>query len=277
MTTIAFWGPRHGQVATTSNLIAVATGIAMNHQLSTLVSHTHWNRSTLEEAFKKIESSKDLQLTFSDFGIDSLERLAKSNRLNAESIRSNTSPLIQGKLDLLHGTSKPDESSHQQISNAMPLILNEADKAYDLTFVDVNSGNGNQLSNVVLKSSDLVVVCLNQNVSLLDNFFNKTEYHEVLNDKKSIIVLGNYHADSKYSAKNIARKYGVKQKIHTVPHCSPYMDAINDRNVLDFFLRNRNVNKKHETWEFFNSSAALGNAIIATLGLKGDQQEEGEE
>lgn len=133
MTTIAFWGPRHGQVATTSNLIAVATGIAMKHQLSSLVSHTHWNRSNLELAFKKLETSRDFHLTFSDFGIDALERLAKSNRLNAEAIRSNTTPLVQGKLDLLHGTTKPDEYSHQQISNAMPAILDAADKAYDLT------------------------------------------------------------------------------------------------------------------------------------------------
>lgn len=276
MTTIAFWGPRHGQVATTSNLIAVATGIALKHQLSTLVSHTHWNRSTLEVAFKKFETSGDLYMAFSDSGLDSLERLAKSNRLDDEAIRSNTAPLIQGKMDLLHGTSKPDESSHQQISNAMPRILEAADKAYDLTFVDVNSGIGNELSDVVLQSSDLIVVCLNQNVSLLDNFFNKREYHGALNDKKFIIVLGNYHADSKYSAKNIARKYGVKQKIYTVPHCSSFMDAINDSNALDFFLRNRNVSKKHETWEFFNNSAAIGNAIIAALGLQTDQ-EEGEE
>ncbi|WP_145950133.1 chromosome partitioning protein ParA [Paenibacillus sp. Y412MC10] len=274
MAKITFWGPRHGQVGATSNLVSVAANIAMNHPIKTMISHTHWSRSTLELTFRKPSTPRDMQFAFTDFGIDALERLAKSNRLTPDAIKNNTSPLIEGHLDLLYGTSKPDEYFHEQVAKALPSIFEAANNYYDLVMVDVNSGVRNQLTNTILQNSDLVVVCLNQNASLLDAFFSKEEYPQILDQKDHIIVLGNYDRRSKYSAKNIARKYG-QRNVYTVPHCTSFMDAANANNVLEFFLRNRHVASDHENSFFLNEVKRLSRAITNIVGIDAARQEAG--
>ncbi|GAA0853873.1 chromosome partitioning protein ParA [Paenibacillus glucanolyticus] len=277
MATVAFWGIRDGQVATTSNLIATATNIGMNTPIKTLITHTHWRKTTLENSYKKPVDSNHLSHSFTDYGIDALERLAKSNRLTPESIRDNTTPLIKGHLDMLYGTTKPDQDFHEQLIQAVPAILRNAENYYDLTLIDVPSGVTNELTKTVLQESDLVVVCLNQNLTVLNSFFENKEYPEILNQKEHLFVLGKYDDQSKYSVKNIQRKYRLKNKIYTVPHCSSFLDATNDSNVLDFFLRNRHISSSHENSSFFAEVNKLSRAISAKLDLKLGRLESGGE
>jgi hypothetical protein len=265
---VAFWGTAHGQVATTANVIASATIIGLEYSLRTLVAHTHWSRSTLEAAFLKHTSYREESLVdFSDTGIDALERLARSGRLTPEIIQDYTKPILKDRLDLLSGTTKPDEEMFSSIHEVIPGIFATANKFYNLSLIDVNSGSKNTLTNTVLRSSDLVVVNLNQNISLLERFFSKEDWPDVLDEKPFLIVLGQYDPESKYTATNIARRFRYKGPIYTVPYCTAFMDACNDRNVLDFFLRNRYVTKGHENYAFIQEVRKLGKAILEHLKI----------
>ncbi|MCX7572122.1 chromosome partitioning protein ParA [Tumebacillus sp. DT12] len=268
---VAFWGSAHGQVATTANVIASATIIGLEYSLRTLVAHTHWSRSTLEAAFLKHAAHREESLfDFSDTGIDALERLARSGRLSPEIIQDYTKPILKDRLDLLSGTTKPDEEMFASIHEVIPGIFATANRFYNLSLIDVNSGHQNTLTKAVLGSSDLIVVNLNQNISLLERFFSKEDWPDVLNEKPFIIVLGQYDAESKYTATNIARRFRYKGPIYTVPYCTGFMDACNDRNVLDFFLRNRYVAKGHENYAFIQEVSKLGKAILEHLKIDVD-------
>ncbi|PWK05012.1 chromosome partitioning protein ParA [Tumebacillus permanentifrigoris] len=265
---VAFWGNAHGQVATTANVVASATVIGLEYALRTLVAHTHWSRSTLESAFlKHYEGRDDSMLNFADTGLDALERLARSGRLTPEIIQDYTNPVLKDRLDLLAGTTKPDESMFEAINEVLRSIFYAANKFYDLTLLDLNSGQQNQLSMTMLEGSDLIVVNLNQNINLLERFFSKEDWPDVLNEKPFIIVLGSYDPQSKYSAQNIARRFRYKGPIYTVPYCTDFLDALNDRKVLDFFLRNRSVTKQHDNYFFMQEIRRLASAIVDRLGL----------
>jgi hypothetical protein len=265
---VSFWGSAHGQVATTANVIASATMIGLEYTIRTMVAHTHWSRSTLEAAFLKHASLGDDSLTsFADTGIDALERLARSGRLQPEIIKDYTKPILKERLDLLMGTTKPDESLFSHINEVIRNIFYTANQYYDVTMVDMNSGVKNELTNTMLQSSDLIVVNLNQNIALLERFFSKEDWPDVLNEKPFLLVLGQYDRNSKYTATNIARRFRYKAPIYTVPYCTDFMDACNDRSVLEFFLRNRNVNKQHDNYFFIQEVRKLGKAILDHLGV----------
>jgi hypothetical protein len=270
---VAFWGSAHGQVGTTANVIATSALIGLEVSLRTLVAHTHWSRSTLETAFLKNEIYEDSLVNFSDTGIDALERLARSGRLSPDIIRDYTKPVLRERLDLLVGTSKPDEALFWNLNEVIQSIFATANQFYNLTLLDVNSGSQNALTNTVLASSDLIIVNLNQNLSLLERFFSKEDWPDELNDKKFLLVLGQYDPDSKYTAANIARRFRYKDPIYTVPYCSGFRDACNDRNVVDFFLRNRQAGKGQENHFFFQEIRKLTKAMLDHLSIDMEEEE----
>jgi len=263
---IAFWGPLHGQVGTTSNTIAAGAALGTVTSLKTLISHTHWTHSTLERAFLKNVSLYDSSFVkFTDVGLDALARYAKSRKLEPDIVKDYTHPIIKDRLDLLYGTTKNDEDAVELI-HVINDILNNANKYYDLTLVDVNSGSLNLLTRAVVQSSDLVVVCLNQNTSVLERYFGG-EWDEFLGDKPYLIVLGQYDRDVHNTYSNISRKYKHKAPIYTVPRCSAFLNAYNESAVMEFFMRNRQLSKRNENNFFIEEVRRLVQGICTHCGI----------
>jgi hypothetical protein len=263
---VAFWSKRHGQTGSSANIIAVSMLIGTEYLTKILISHTHWEMSTLETTLLKDKKlSEGYGQDYTNLGIDALERLAKSNRLVPTNVKDYTVPILRDRLDLMIGTSKPFEEMYVSVNGVIGSILRAAKSYYDLSFVDVNSGTKNVLTNSVLSSSDLIVVNLNQNINVLNEFFK--EIPEFLSDKKYLIVLGQYDPDSKYTVANIKRMYKCEAPIFTIPHSTGFMDACNDKSVVEFFLKNKNVRPKHENSLFMVEVRKLVIGIMDAVGI----------
>ncbi|WP_059040712.1 hypothetical protein [Paenibacillus rubinfantis] len=266
MPQIAFWGPLHGQVGTTSNTIAAAATLGTVTTLKTLISHTHWAHSTLERAFLKNVSLFDSNfINFTDVGLDALARFAKSRKLEPDMVKDYTHPIIKDRLDLLYGTTKSDETVGELI-HVINDILTNASRYYDLTLVDVNSGAFNSLTRAVVQNSDLVVICLNQNNSILERYFGG-EWDDFLGDKPRLLVLGQYDRDVHNTYSNISRKFKYKAPIYTVPRCAAFLNAYNESAIMEFFMRNRHVTKRDENYFFFEEVRRLAQGICNQGGI----------
>ncbi|GKS12955.1 hypothetical protein YDYSY3_39550 [Paenibacillus chitinolyticus] len=264
---IAFWGPVHGQVATTSNMLAAATGLAADYKSKkTLVTHTHQSNTALETGYLKNHTlSENNFINFTDSGLDALARYARSRKLEPSLIKDYTHHIFN-QLDLLYGTNKTDDDMESMIED-IRVIIDKCRQFYDFTFIDVNSGSQNKVTNAVLQHSDLIVVCLSQNITLLDRFFVKKEWDWLLEDKPYVVVVGQYDKDSHYSCTNIGRKYKYKGPLFTVPRCSHYLDAYNQNSVAEFFMRNRNIDRRDEDYFFFTEVRRLIKGILSETGM----------
>jgi len=264
---IAFWSHRHGQTGNTANMIAVSTLIGIEYITKTLMSHTHWAMSSLESIFLEGKLSRHhTELEYSNLGIDALERLARSNRLTPSTVKDYTDSILRDRLELLRGTAKPNEDMFESIQDVIESIFESAKGFYNFSFIDVNSGTRNKLTKAVLATSDVIVVNLCQNIAVLDEFFEK-EQPAFLKDKKHIIVLGQYDRHSKYSVSNIKRMYKPEAPIFTVPHCTGFMDALNDKTVIEFFLKNKHIGPNHENYSFINEVRKLAKGIFDSAGI----------
>jgi MinD-like ATPase involved in chromosome partitioning or flagellar assembly len=248
---IAFWSTVHGQTATTSSALAIATMTAINNNYKTLIAHTHIQNSTLEKCFlSHRELNKDGIFDFSDNGIDALCRLAKHGRLTPDIISNYTVSLLQNsRLDLLAGTIKEDKELFEKEESTLRKIFACSNSYYDLIFVDVHSGLNSNFSNLILDSSDLIVVCLNQNRFVIEDYIREIQNKEVFKDKKILINLGMYDNDSKNRVNNILRKYKFKNII-TVPYNTQFKDECNNSTVLDFLIRNIRTKKDTPNYTF---------------------------
>lgn len=274
MSTVAFWGPVHGQVSNTSNLVAASSVLAIEEDVRVMITQTQLAHSTLESAFLKDQDEGDL-LAFSETGLDGLERLARSKRLTAEKVADYTIPVLQGRLELLLGSAKPRNMIEANTNSVLDTIFTVAKEHYDYCFIDVHSGTQNMMTKRVLDEADLIVVNLNQNIQLLNRFFNKEDWLEALDYKPYVIVLSQYDPASQYSVKNIKRRYNCKQPILTVPYNTAFRDSCNDRNTIEYFLRAKNFTKNNENAFFMKELKKLVNQIISSTN-KLQQSENGE-
>ncbi|MED4400327.1 hypothetical protein [Metabacillus fastidiosus] len=274
MSTVAFWGPVHGQVANTSNLVAASSVLAIEKDVRVMITQTQLAHSTLESAFLKEQDEGDL-LSFSDTGLDALERLARSKRLTAEKVADYTIPILHNRLELLLGSARPKNMLQDNTNSVLDTIFTVAKKHYDYCFIDVHSGTKNSMTKRVLEEADMIVVNLNQNIQLLNRFFNKEDWLEALDNKPYVIVLSQYDPKSQYSVKNIKRRYNCKQPILTVPYNTAFRDSCNDRNTIEYFLRATNFSMKRENAFFVGEIRKLVYEIC-NITSKLQQSENGE-
>jgi len=265
---IAFWSNYHGQAGVTSNTIATAIYIAMNYELKVLLTHTQYTMSNMESAF---ENGINDSIIFDDIGIDAIQRLSKSRKLNSNEFDSYTKTLIDNRLDILIGSSKSKkEIFEDNISNNISDILHYATKQYDLVMVDVNSGIKDQITAKVLEQSDIIIINLSQNEKVIGDYFNMVE-NKALTDKKKIIVLGRYDFNSKCSCKYVKKTYKCKEDIYCVPYSSEFMDSNNNHNVLKFFLSNRKVKSNSDNYSFFKQIEMLSNNILENINVDAER------
>lgn len=261
MSQVTFFSTYHGR-GCTSNIIAAATYIAINTKIRTMIGHTQYNRSNLETAYIS-EREDNSFVNFQDLGIDSLSRLAKANSLQIDDIYNYTKTVISGRLDLLPGSKKSDKLNNM-IEESITHIIDVANKAYDIVFIDVNSGFQNEISNKVLRDSDIIVVTLSQDIKLLEDYFKNNPLNEMLGgiNKKILTVLGNYNYDSKYTSSYIKKIFNFKDDIYVIPKNVEFMDSLNEQGVVKFFYANNNVSSTDSNYLFINEVKKLALKIL---------------
>jgi hypothetical protein len=261
---VAFWSPYHGQTCTTSNLVALGTYIGFKYNIKTLLMHSQFKKSNLENAYFHAKDDIEAML-FDESGIDAIERLARTKQLSVSNFVDYTKTLLGGRLDILVGTEKSNEVVFQKILDTIQYILMCAKQTYDLVLCDVNSGTQNAITNKSLELADLIVVNLNQNVEVLGSFFNKEDWLEELDKKEHIILISNYDSNSKYSIKYIKRLFKCDAEIFGVSRNVHFMDHHNDHGVLRYFQGNYDVEKTDDNFEMMRDLDDISKYVLDFL------------
>ncbi|GEM_PF-3608509 len=247
---IAFWNVGRGSGATAS-LAAVAALIGAEYRIRTLVSQAQETDSALERGFaSSIRSGPGADLMVdAGTGLDGLLRLARSGKLERDTVRNHTLPIEAGRLDLLGGLEQNSRMQPEEAGERVGRIYEYAKSDYDCVLLDCGSGAGS-VEKQALSSADLVVVCLNQNSGVLERYFDRKSWPQELYGKKQILLFAGYDSHSKYKAANILRKYGSRASALTVPYNSAFRDAVNDGDIKGFIARCRALNRRHEHYAF---------------------------
>lgn len=270
---IAYVGIGYGQSKVTSNLIATAATLAVDHPMRILVTHSQTEYSNLQLAFSKLIGK--WQAKDRNSGMAGLNRLIDCGNLDASSIRDNTDNILKDRLDLLY--SRPtDHLSEEETLRSFTYLFENYRRDYDLFFVDINSGFNQKITERIIDKADLVVVNLSQNMNLMSHL-EMTKKR--LKDKNVVYCVGAFDARAKTTLSKIASDYELpKQKLGAIPYNVKYMDALNKQNVMDYILRIRGVKKKflihNENFTFISSTRGMNHIVLKSLGLRPLSEEE---
>lgn len=261
---IASWSNVHGQPRTTSNMVAITVAVAMCYNRKCLLTQTHFNLNNLESyLIGKRENSRDV---FMDIGLDGLASVIKLRALNKETIENYSIPLLYKKLTLLPGTTSGNRKVFaDDMGKTITMLLNEANKHYEMVFVDINSGS-DEVSMKILEQADIVLVNLSQNKSVLDNYISS--WHP--EGKKIMYLIGSYDKDSSYNLHNLKLMYKFLSKENTgvIPYNIEFMDAQSDGSVLKFMKRNLAVKKEGSNAYFMDCVKESAKKLMILAGEK---------
>lgn len=262
---IVFWSNVHGQSGTTSNLLAIAVMSTLLYQYKNMVTQTHFNLNNLEAPLLSTTSKEDKEF-FMDLGIDALARCIKSAPLDAEVIESCSISLLGKHLFLLPGTTKDNREIYENdMRKTISGILQGVSKYHDFVFIDTNSGK-NDLTMKIIKDSDIVVVCLNQNKSILEDYSRNYEIH----DKKVFYLIGNYDENSRYNLHNLRKSFSWLKNDNSaiIPYNTEYMDAQSDGQIIPYMLKNLNSDKDDNNGYFINQVKLAVNKLMKYVGIE---------
>jgi Flp pilus assembly CpaE family ATPase len=135
-------------------------------------------------------------------------------------------------------------------------------------FVDLPKTANEKYVQDVLVDADVVICVVNQDVLKLEEFFNMINKEEILKDKNKIFIMGNYEEKSKYNVANIRSRYKIKEPIFEVPSNYLFTDACNDGNVIDFFYKNINADKRDYNGNFIYKVSTIAEKILEVAKIK---------
>ncbi len=259
---VAFWSNYH-QTGTTCNLVAVSAMIILEYRLKVLMTHNHFDRSALETSFIDRDYVKNELSSLNDVGIDALSSFIKYNKVDKDNISRYTTTIIKNKLELLVGTSITNKDLYMKdINEVIDIILTHAKSYYDLIFVDVAPGQADTTKKI-FEHSDLIVVNLNQNYNIIEDFFEKySEYKD-----QCVFLLGKYDRNSRFNAKALQRKFGIKSNIGVVPYNIEFSDACCEAKAIDFIMRNLKAGKDDINYYFIQEVRKTVELILKKLNV----------
>lgn len=232
---VACWSPLHGR-GTTSTCMALATQFSYRYNSKVAITHTHLTRSTMETAFLKGNEEEDL-LSFSDMGIDSIDRALRTGTLKKDDFKAYCNK-INGNLSFLSGSKKTnDELFKDSIGKNFKSICKFAKESNDITFIDIESGFTKEIAREVVELADIVIVNLDQTNQLCKEYFESKI--EEFNKEEAIVAISRYDWASKYSKKYIDKTFN--QNVFVIPSVTEYLDAMNNHRVDEFFRLNHHL------------------------------------
>ena len=271
MSIVTFWNNKKEQTGKTLSIAAISTHMAIEHNNKILVISTGHKDNTLDRCFwEERKLKKNLGLfgpntnTAMEDGVVGLETLMKSNRVSPEQITNYTKIIFKDRLEILPSF-KGEKLEYDELKTNYPDIITLANRYYDLVLVDLDDEIGDDLSEQILQSSNLIIASLNQRLTSINNFMKIREENELLKSIKTLLLIGRYDKFSKYTIKNITRYMGEKNKVSTIPYNTLFFEACEEAKLPDLLLRLRKVGEDDRNSFFLSEVKRASENILYRL------------
>ncbi len=257
MSIVTFWNNGKEQTGKTLSLAAISTQLAVEHNYRILVISTGYQDENLDNCFwenKKVKKNLGLFGPNANVGmqegISGLARMMKSNKLSPNQITNYTKIILKDRLEILP-TFKGEKDEYNDIRRYYSDIINLANNYYDLVLVDLDKQVQDDIADLILENSNLIVVNLSQRLTSINSFMELREEKPILKSKKTLLLIGRYDKYSKYNIKNISRYLGEKNKVSTLPYNTLFFEACEEAKVPDLFLSLRKTIGEDDRNGFF--------------------------
>ena len=257
MSIVTFYNSSKEQTGKTMSIAAIATYMAIQHNYRILIVSTTNTEDVLKKCFWEEKKKKRNLGIFGpnasieiENGVEGLVRMIRSNKITPDLITNYTKVVFKDRFEILLGC-EDKQTDGTIIETMYPNIIKAASQYYDLVFVDLDENVDKETQETILYDSDVIVVNISQRMRSINELIELKQKNQLLNSKKSLILIGRYDKFSKYNSKNISRYMGEKNQILTIPYNTLFFEAAEEAGVPDLFLRFRKTLDPEDRNAFF--------------------------
>jgi len=228
----------------TTSLITSAVQMGIERNLKILIVDASFRDEMMKKAFLQDESNDELIKKINmgkvdiSAGIEGLLAAVASNKISPETVKSYSTPILVGRVDILYGLKTIDKKVFENSLMPMLEMVKIADMYYDLIFIDLQKGERKTPAiNEILKASDLVIYTMEQKLEQINKFIQLWGIDEALLNKNRVIpLLTREDSFSKYNCDNIARKIGMKPGMPSIVYNTLLMEAIQEGKLVNLLI-----------------------------------------
>lgn len=280
MSIVTFWNSDREQSGRTLTSVAVATKMAIERNYKILLLSTSFGDSTMKRCFIGNQVQKNLKLFGGknnniavENGIEGLSKLVMSNKLTPSVITDYTKVIFKGRLEVITGyigekdkTIEENITDYRKMEECYVELIKMADQYYDMIIVDLDKFIHTHVREDILRISNVNVYTFQQKLSSLDTYNELKEVNENVRGPKVIPVIARYNNKTKYNIKNITKYIEAKKDLHIIPYNQLFYEAAEESEVVDLFLKLRNLkDKTDDNYIFVDSVKNLTDDIIKKL------------
>ena len=276
MAIITVWNGTKEQCGNTLTSVALATQMAIDHNIKVLLISTSLNDKVLKECFWKEKAKKQTSTIFSGVmmppmgieksGVEGLDRIIRSNKMSPDIITDYTRIVLKDRLEILLGM-EGNATEYDIMKQRYSQIINFANKYYDMVIVALDKRLGiNQQE--ILNKSNIVVAVIPQRVSEINTITEYLKKGKMLKPDNTVITIGKYMEDTKYNIKNITRSLlKRKEMVNAVPYNKLFFEASQEGKVIDLFLNLMRITEKDANYDFITKIKDLIEEIKYRLDI----------
>lgn len=258
MSVITFITKGKKESGQTLSVAAIASIMAIEHNYRILIMSTDFNDNTMEQCFFSPNLGRGIRGLFTknlnediSNGLEGLIRIFASNRVDAESIKSYTKPILRNRLDILQSPKTVDYKQYCNLSVYFSQIADYANSSYDMVLVDLSNKIPLENQKKVMDLSSLVVVGLNQTQNSMIEFEALKEQDEFYKRNNVLLSIGKYNMNSKYTAKNMGRYLKERNVPIVIPYNIFFADSCSEGKIIDYLLSLQILTSRKDRDGFF--------------------------
>lgn len=240
-----YWSNFYGQTGTTTNMLATAVLSDILYGQKSIQLHTKLRLSQKESAL--IQKKPRTKPLHKEAGLDMLIKRIKAGENTEELLNAYCVSLFRDYFDRSYGNNSGAEEKYMnEVTIYLHEILNLAEEFYESVFFDAGAVKGS-VAEKIFQEADLLVVNLNQNTRVLDDYFMN---HKP--DSKTIFLIGNYDSKSTLNVQRLIKNYNYinDNNIFVVPYNTQIRDVVSKSDLISYFYKNIVCEIDSENYEF---------------------------
>jgi hypothetical protein len=244
-----------------SAIAAVVAGtLALEKGLSTVIVDNASKQSRINNFFQN--KSKTSPLWESKGGVNGVLQLARVDKLTDTNIKNYARTLVKSVgFDIYEDRFECENDLFEENKDVFMKSIKCLNEAYDVVCFDIGVGISNDLSNLILERSDIIVVSLNQNKQLWSDMLTLISESSLFLNKQIIFVIGRYDYRSRVKVANLKREFRLKNTV-AIPYNIDFMDSCNAGKVIEYLLRNYKCSKNDDNYGFIEQVNELVEVIL---------------
>lgn len=270
---IAYWSNLRKEQRISSHIAAISVMLAMNYSKRVITMNNYCGPSPLEQAFRGIQRfyyvKEDSEYSVHRNGMDYILPNLYHEVEQAFLLSKNALEVIQDRLYYLPSSRVINNLAYEyQLNHEISFVTKELERQGDIIFIDTMRQN-NLSTKTILQEADLVIVELNQQPYILEEFF---ENYSSLRSK-AIFLFNHYHSKA-IPIRAIMDYYHLpKEKVIVLTEHFELEQAYLEGMLVGFLKRNHKCTKESKHYRCIRELKRAAYLIVQTSKEAGTQSE----